>query len=168
MLYASQCHLEGLAHSSWYSTTPLTAVPPRASWGKVAATSLDQPALLKDIPGLLVQISDRLEKMRVYAQMLGVLPAWRRWQAIEEETATNPKSVVRKLIDSHAFAVARRWAVLHGVSENEIEENYLLNLLDTDGRTLESHQVFFLLFFSFPPFFFCLLVFFFFCDMLFY
>jgi hypothetical protein len=54
-----------------------------------------------------------------------------------------PDRVVRGLIDSQRFDLGRRWCALHGVgqgAESEIEQNYLLTLLDVN-ETLDAQQV---------------------------
>jgi hypothetical protein len=130
MLFMCECHLSTSAYSS-DSSEPIIA------------------SLKKDI-------SQRLAQMRVYAAMLAVRPAWGTWQRIrvcvvfhlwlvnftnqcknftQADTRTQSKEVGRLLVAQRSFALARQWALLHNVTEHEIEENFILSLLDS-GDTL--------------------------------
>lgn len=76
----------------------------------------------------------------MYAEILQHHPQLGTWQEVMRQSEENPTTVVRHLIDSQHFDLSRRWATLHGVEENEIEQNYLLMLLDME-ETLQAHQV---------------------------
>lgn len=87
-----------------------------------------------------IEICRQLERMQVYAEMLRLYPGLGSWRDIAEQSDRGEKGVVRELVDSHDFDLARRWAALHGVDEDEIEENYVLMLLDGD-EPLRAIQV---------------------------
>lgn len=155
-------HVDVCVDLLFYSQCQLLRL--KAGAGSADAARAPTPAstaAAEEIDELLGEVSHRLPRMRVYAQMLArclrtlhgdeagrhpqeagrVTNRWQFWQDIEAETTHNPTAVVGALTQAREFALARRWAVLHDVSEAEIDQNYLLSLLLT-GDTVRAHQVF--------------------------
>jgi zinc finger FYVE domain-containing protein 26 len=86
------------------------------------------------------KVDDLLDRMKVYAEILRLHAEWETWEAIERDSQEHPNEIKSKLVGGQEFGLARRWATLHGVVVTEIEQNYLLLLLDTDDL-LEAQRV---------------------------
>lgn len=157
LLFFCQCNL---LHISTAQAGGAPAAAPAADSSAAAGEGegAASAAAAEEVKQLLSKVSHKLPRMRVYAQMLArcvravngddepsadsgrMVNRWKFWQDIESETEQNPTAVVEVLTDAREFALARRWAILHDVSEAEIDQNYLLSLLLT-GDTVRAHQV---------------------------
>ena len=122
------------------STSPMAPLNPRT----LAAVQATGAGGQGGSGGHPAAVSDRIdvmfEKLKVYAEILRLHSGWQNWQQVEFESGKNPRNVKNKLVEAQDFGLARRWAALHGVAESEIEQNYLLVLLDTN-ETIEAQQV---------------------------
>ena len=86
------------------------------------------------------KVANQVSRLQVYSEILQHHRTLGTWKDVMRESVDSPQVVVRRLIDSQHFDLARRWANLHDVAETEIEQNYLLMLLDMD-ESLKAHQV---------------------------
>lgn len=93
-----------------------------------------------EVGPLAASVAEQLSRLEVYAEVLQYLPSLNTWQEVMRISLEDPDKIVRGLIDAQRFDLGRRWCTLHSVAESEIEQNFLLNLLD-DDETLRAHQV---------------------------
>ena len=102
-------------------------------------------------------LSKMLEKMRVYAKIMvsceSPLPGyqsarspWKCWSDLASDSESKQSYVLRILLASKEFELARSWSVVHGLSQSisqQIEVDYIFNLLEGDSPDpITAHQVF--------------------------
>ena len=105
---------------------------------------------LHHVPGgshLSTPLASKLERMRVYARIMAKcenpMPTsyqwnatrapWKSWADLAKDSETKTNYVLRVLLESKEFELAREWCQVHGLDsqvEQQIEVDYLFDLLE--------------------------------------
>jgi hypothetical protein len=100
-------------------------------------------------------ISDKLQRMRVYSQIMATCSEsqhasatekpWRNWSELEHDTESRPDYVMGILLTTKKFELIRRWVEVHSLEarfSQQIEVEYLFDLLEGhNSDPITAHQV---------------------------
>ena len=100
-------------------------------------------------------ISDKLQRMRVYSQIMATCSEsqcasvterpWRNWSELEHDTESRPDYVMGVLLTTKKFELIRRWVEVHSLEarfSQQIEVEYLFDLLEGhNSDPITAHQV---------------------------
>ena len=100
-------------------------------------------------------ISDKLQRMRVYSQIMAMCSEsqcasvterpWRNWSELEHDTESRPDYVMGVLLTTKKFELIRRWVEVHSLEarfSQQIEVEYLFDLLEGhNSDPITAHQV---------------------------
>jgi len=96
-------------------------------------------------------LSEKLKKMQVYARVMDTCESpfppvsthwhttrspWRSWSDLSSDSESRPDYVLRIMLGSKAFALARKWSAVHNLQQSvtqQIEVDYMFDLLEGDS-----------------------------------
>ena len=100
-------------------------------------------------------ISEKLQRMRVYSQIVAMCSSsqhasaserpWRSWSELEKDTESRADYVMSVLLKMKKFDLIRRWVEVHSLEarfSQQIEVEYLFDLLEGhNSDPITAHQV---------------------------
>ena len=100
-------------------------------------------------------ISEKLQRMRVYSQIMSTCSSshhvsaterpWRNWSELEKDTESRPDYVMGVLLTTKKFELIRQWVEVHSLEarfSQQIEVEYLFDLLEGhNSDPITAHQV---------------------------
>ena len=100
-------------------------------------------------------INDKLQRMRVYSQIMATCSEsqrasaterpWQNWSELEHDTESRPDYVMGVLLTTKKFELIRRWVEVHSLEarfSQQIEVEYLFDLLEGhNSDPITAHQV---------------------------